>query len=112
MSQLAIIGDDIRKAREKRRMTTLEVSDKTRIPVRYVQCVEAGDFASLPGKTFIFGFTRTICAQLDLDADAYIAIIRSELFASGTGDPGIPEPSRGYASILGRIGMRRTSRLS
>jgi cytoskeleton protein RodZ len=112
VSQLAHIGEDIRKAREKRRMTTLEVSEKTRIPERYVRCVEAGDFASLPGKPFIFGFTRTICAQLDLDADAYIPIIRSELFASGTGESSIPKPSRGPAAILRRIGMRRTSRLS
>lgn len=77
-----------------RGMTRLEVSQKTRIPERYVQCVEAGDFASLPGKTFIFGFTRTICVLLDLDADEYIPIIRSEMYGSCTFGPSITPPSR------------------
>jgi cytoskeleton protein RodZ len=88
-------------------MTTLEVAQKTRIPERYVLCVEAGDFASLPGKTFVFGFTRSICALLELDADAYIPIIRSEMFGNCTGEPSIPEPIRGPRAILRRLGISR-----
>lgn len=93
-------------------MTTLEVSQKTRIPERFVQCIEAGDFASLPGKPFIFGFTRSICALLELDADAYIPIIKSEMFGSCTGEPSIPEPSRGPRAILRRLGITRKWRSS
>ena len=77
---LVLIGEKIGQAREMRHMSTLEVSRKTRIPERYVCCIEAGDFDALPGKTFVFGFTRTICGLLGLDADDYIPVIRSEMF--------------------------------
>jgi cytoskeleton protein RodZ len=104
---LALIGEEIGEARKKRRMTTLEVSQKTRIPVRYVQCVENGDFAGLPGKTFVFGFTRTICALLGLDADAYIPIINSEMYSNCAGEPSIPVPSRRSRAVLRRFRSTR-----
>lgn len=104
---MALVGEDIGKARKNRRMTTLQVSQKTRIPERYVQSVEAGDFASLPGKPFIFGFTRTICALLELDADAYIPIIRSEMYGSCAGEPSIARPSRRSLAVLRRLGIIR-----
>lgn len=104
---MAVVGEKIGKAREKRRMTTLEVSQITRISERYVQCIEAGDFASLPGKTFIFGFTRTICALLDLDADECISIIRSEMYESCTGEPSIPPRSLGAKAALMRLRFRQ-----
>lgn len=94
LSPLAHVGEEIGTARKRRRMTTLEVARITRIPERYVQCIEAGDFASLPGKPYTLGFTRTICALLTLDADAYIPIIKSELYASCTDEPGIHSPLR------------------
>jgi cytoskeletal protein RodZ len=107
---LGLVGEEIGNARKKLRLTTLQVSEKTRIPERYVIAVEAGDFASLPGKTFIFGFTRTICALLGLDADEYIAIIKSELFGNRTGEPSTPEPSRGRGAVMRRRGMGQNPR--
>jgi cytoskeleton protein RodZ len=107
LSQLARVGEEIGKARRKRRLTTLQVSQKTRIPERYVQCVEAGDFASLPGKPFIFGFTRTICALLELDADAYIPIIRSEMYGTCAGEPSITLSSRRSRGVLRWLGIIR-----
>lgn len=104
---MVIVGEEIGKARRKRRLTTLQVSQTTRIPERYVQCVEAGDFASLPGKPFIFGFTRTICALLELDADAYIPVIRSEIYGDCAGEPSIARPSRRSHPVLRWLGIIR-----
>lgn len=101
------IGDEIGRARKRRRMSTLKVSQITRIPERYVQCIEAGDFGSLPGKTFVFGFTRTICALLALDADPYIRIIRAEMYASYTDGPSIHTAPRNPLSAFARLGARR-----
>jgi cytoskeletal protein RodZ len=89
LSQLVIVGQDIAKARADRQLTTQDVSRITRIPERYVKAVEAGDFASLPGKPYIFGFTRTICGLLDLDADKYIPIIKSAMYDFCSSEPGI-----------------------
>lgn len=106
---LALIGEEIGKARRKRRMTTLQVSQKTRIPERYICCVEAGDFASLPAKPFVFGFTRTICGLLELDADAYITVIRSEMAKPQTSEPSIPTPAPKTRAVLWRLAMFRSS---
>ena len=89
MSQFLAVGRDIGKARADRQLTTQDVSRITRIPERYVKAVEAGDFACLPGKAYIFGFTRTICGLLDLDADEYIPKIRSSMNDFGSDKPGI-----------------------
>ncbi len=102
---LAVIGDEIGKARKVRRMSTLEISRITRIPERYVRCIEAGDFASLPGKPFVFGFTRSICVLLALDADAYVPVIRSELYGSCSDEPSILPPSGKAGSMLRRLGI-------
>lgn len=103
MPPLARLGEEIGAARKKRRMSTLKVAQITRIPERYVRCIEAGDFASLPGKPFVFGFTRTISTLLGLDADACIRIIRSEMYTSCNDEPGIQPLSRGPLASLRRL---------
>ncbi len=89
MSPLALIGEEIGQARARRCMTTFAVAQITRIPVRYVHCIERGDFASLPGKTYVFGFTRTICALLDMDAEKCVSVIKAEMYGGCNGGPGI-----------------------
>ena len=93
MSPLALIGEEIGQARKRRCMTTFAVAQITRIPERYVQCIESGDFASLPGKSYVFGFTRTICALLDMDAEKCILVIKAELYGGCNGGPGITHRS-------------------
>jgi cytoskeletal protein RodZ len=105
---LAKLGKEIGTARKRRRMSTFKVAQITRIPERYVQCIEAGDFASLPGKPFVFGFTRTICTLLGLDAEACIRIIRSEMYESCNDEPGIrPHSVRSRAPLWRRWGGPR-----
>lgn len=104
---LAKLGEEIGTARKRRRMSTLKVSRITRIPERYVQSIEAGDFASLPGKPFVFGFTRTISTLLGLDAEACIRIIRSEMYTSCNDEPGIQPFPRGPLAALWRFAGRR-----
>jgi cytoskeletal protein RodZ len=103
-----MVGDQIGKARKRRRMSTLRMAQITRIPERFVQCIEAGDFARLPGKPYVFGFTRTICKVLALDADACIATIKAELGACGTNTPDGAEPRPAAHAPLRRfLGLRR-----
>jgi cytoskeleton protein RodZ len=102
------IGDEIARARKRRRMSTLRVSQITRIPERYVCCIEAGDFTSLPGKTFVFGFTRTICALLALDADDYVRVIRAELYGARAAQPGdAPASTPPCRTTPGWLGIMR-----
>jgi hypothetical protein len=107
LSPLIQVGEGIRQARKARRMTTLEVARITRIPERYVRCIEAGEFVSLPGKPYAFGFTRTICALLGLDADPYIQVIRSEMYASCPDEPGIHPAGASPGAMLRRFALGR-----
>ena len=100
---LGLVGEEIGKARQQRCLTTLEVSEKPRIPERFVQCVESGDFASLPGKPFVLGFTRTICSLLGLDADKYVATIKSEMYGYRADEASIAAPPRGPDTVLRRL---------
>lgn len=104
---LAAVGDEIAKGRKRRRLSTLRVAQITRIPERYVRCIEAGEFADLPGKTFVFGFTRTICVLLELDADRLIGVIRAEMYAGCTDQPGIPPAASSPGAMLRRIALLR-----
>lgn len=100
------LGAAISQAREARGLTTLAVAQATCIAERYVQCIETGEFECLPGKTFIFGFTRTICALLDLDADEYVAVLRAELFDAAAAEPSIAGPSqRSAGRVLKWLGL-------
>ncbi len=75
MSQL---GERFRQAREARGLSITEVSTATRILPRYLQAIEAGDVASLPGDVYARGFIRNYAQLLGLPAEEMIALYRQE----------------------------------
>ena len=77
---LIAVGQLIHDAREKRDMTILELSEKTKIDARWIVVIEAGQFDRIPGRTYVLGFTRNLCSTLGLDADALVQVINSELY--------------------------------
>jgi cytoskeletal protein RodZ len=77
---LMAVGQLIHDAREKRGMTILGLSEKIKIEARWIVVIEAGQFERIPGRTYVFGFTRTICAALGLDADELVQVIKSEMY--------------------------------
>lgn len=112
----ASAGDRLRAAREAQGMTLEHVASKTRIPLRHLQAIEAGDFGALPARTYAVGFARSYAKAVALDDKAIVEQVRSELGVEGPGEryasgqalePGDPArvPSRGLvffsiASIL------------
>ena len=100
-------GALLRAEREERGLSLDHVSAETRIPVRHLETIEAGDFDALPARTYAIGFARTYARALEMD-DAHITdLVRSELNEAGPRDsvvgrgmaPGDPAklPSRGLA---------------
>ncbi|MEL6528343.1 MAG: helix-turn-helix domain-containing protein [Pseudomonadota bacterium] len=72
-------GDRLRAAREAMKVDLEHITAQTRIPVRHLQSIEAGDFDSLPSRTYAIGFARSYAREVGLD-DAEIADeVRSEL---------------------------------
>ena len=75
MSQL---GARLREAREARGLTLAAAADGTRILPRYLQALEDGDYAQLPGDVYARGFIRNYAQFLDLPADDLIQLYRRE----------------------------------
>lgn len=75
MSQL---GERFREAREARGISITEASTATRILPRYLQAIEAGDVAGLPGDVYARGFVRNYAQLLGLPAEEMVALYRKE----------------------------------
>lgn len=75
------VGEQLRSAREAKGLTLEQVAAETRIPLRHLVAMEAGEFAKLPGRTYAVGFARTYAKAVGLDPDAVAAGVRAELDA-------------------------------
>ncbi|GAB4528216.1 MAG: hypothetical protein Fur0018_14220 [Anaerolineales bacterium] len=67
------IGTQLRTARERQKLSLQDVSRKIFIRERYLQAMEAGNFAALPSRTQARGFIRLYADFLGLDAPALLA---------------------------------------
>lgn len=72
------LGERFREAREARGISVSEASTATRILPRYLQAIEAGDVASLPGDVYARGFVRNYAQLLGLPAEEMVALYRKE----------------------------------
>jgi cytoskeleton protein RodZ len=74
-------GEKLREAREARKLTLAQVAGETRIPQRHLQTIEAGDFASLPARTYAISFAKNYARMVGLDQTEIAAMVRAELDA-------------------------------
>jgi transcriptional regulator with XRE-family HTH domain len=72
-------GALLRRAREAQGLSLAEIGTRTRIPIRQLEVIEAGAFASLPSRTYAIGFARTYARALGLDEAQVTAAVRAEL---------------------------------
>ncbi|WP_242098240.1 MULTISPECIES: helix-turn-helix domain-containing protein [unclassified Sphingomonas] len=101
-------GDLLRQAREAQGLSIAEVGQRTRIPLRHLEAIEAGDYVGLPSPTYAVGFARAYARAVGADAVAIGAMVRAEVDLLGRR---IPEyepyqmadparvPSRGVAIV-------------
>jgi cytoskeleton protein RodZ len=68
-------GDQLRAARESHGLSIDAVAQHLKLAPRQVRALEDGDFAKLPGRTFIRGFARNYARLMQLDADAIVAAL-------------------------------------
>jgi cytoskeleton protein RodZ len=70
---MAGFGENLRREREMRHVSLEEISETTKISVRFLDALENEDFAKLPGGIFVRSFIRAYANYLGLDADSVIA---------------------------------------
>ncbi len=65
----ANIGLTLHEARQQRNLTLEDVEKDTKIRVRYLEAMERGDYAVLPGAVYAQGFLKTYANYLNLDGE-------------------------------------------
>ena len=88
------LGEVLRTAREARDVDLARVERDTKIRARYLQALEDGDYAELPGAVYTKGFLRNYGAYLGLDTEYLIDLYRLESSQPATEKPTVPTPPR------------------
>ncbi len=78
----ASFGEQLRLAREARGISLREISEQTRISMRYLEAIEANDFKRLPGGIFNRSFVRAYAKYIGFDekeaVEAYARAMRDQ----------------------------------
>lgn len=78
-------GDRLRAARTRAGLDLSDVASRTRIPLRHLQAIEAGDYSSFPSSTYCVGFVKAYARAVGEDEQALSQQLRIELGQDGRG---------------------------
>ncbi|WP_020593222.1 helix-turn-helix domain-containing protein [Kiloniella laminariae] len=73
------VAEILRTGREKRGQDLRGVANVLRIRYVFLEAIERGDFASLPGDTYAYGFVRTYAGYLNLNEDEIVRQFKQEV---------------------------------
>jgi len=73
----------MRRAREAAGLSLDDLAARTRVPMRHLAALEAGEYQALPGTTYAAGFSRAFARAVGLDETALVARVRAEIDAMG-----------------------------
>jgi cytoskeleton protein RodZ len=77
------VGEQLKAARDERKMSLTDVAAQTRIPIRHLEALEASDFAALPGSMYSIGFAKSYARTVGLDQLVIADEMRAELAQGG-----------------------------
>ena len=61
------IKDILKEEREKRNIKIDEIVEKTRIPLKYIELLEKGQWDKFPSKVHLLGYMKIYCEYIGLD---------------------------------------------
>lgn len=73
------VGEQLRAAREAKKMSLEDVAAQTRIPHRHLESVENSDWDKLPAPTYTIGFAKSYATVIGLERDHIAEQLRSEM---------------------------------
>ena len=86
-SGVATFGDELRRAREARGLAVETICATTKVPVRHIRALEAGDLNELPGGVFRRGFVRSYLGAVGLEESVWMKRFDQTCRENGLGDP-------------------------
>jgi transcriptional regulator with XRE-family HTH domain len=72
------VGEILQISRKNKQLSKKEVSQKTKISVKYIKALEENDFEHLPEAAFVKGFIRNYAQVVDVNPDQILAIFRRD----------------------------------
>ena len=75
----ATVAAQLRAAREVLGLSTGDIARRTRVTLRHIEALEAGDYTALPGRPYAIGFARGYALVVGLDGAAIADTVRAEL---------------------------------
>lgn len=112
------VSAQLRAARDAAGLSRKDIADRTKIPERHLISLEEGDFASVGGRAYAIGFTRSYARAVGLNDAEIAAELRAELGAIGSeddrrqtakfepGDPSrIPGRTTAWVAALGALAV-------
>jgi cytoskeletal protein RodZ len=79
MAYMPTVAEQLRTAREARKLTIHEVADTTKIRTDHIRALESGDYDMFTAPVYIRGFVRTYSTLLKLDVPQIMAVLDAEL---------------------------------
>ena len=106
-----MVGDILRREREKQGLTIADVEQGTSIRGLYIEHIERGNIAELPGLVYAKGFVRNYAKFLRMDAEQLV-----QQFAEENGSTPAPPPAERESSArrisLSTVGDESLSEIS
>src|SRR5262245_7485290 len=99
---MSSVGSSLRELRVRQGISLEEVSRATRINPRYLEALEADDFAALPPPAFTRGFIRAYCQVLQSSSDEALILYHEQT--------GTPAPVAGPQSGEQRLDLQARGR--
>lgn len=66
-SDVPTVGERLRAAREKKKLSLEDIAAQTRIPQRHLEAIETADWEKLPAPTYTVGFAKNYAGVVGLD---------------------------------------------
>jgi cytoskeleton protein RodZ len=73
------VGERLRAAREEKGFSLEDLAAETRIPLRHLESLEAGDWDQLPAPTYTIGFAKSYASAVGLDRAEIGDQLRAEM---------------------------------
>lgn len=79
MAHMPTVAEQLRTAREARKLTVHDVAETTKIRTDHIRALESGDYDAFTAPVYIRGFVRTYSTLLKLDVPQVMAALDGEL---------------------------------
>lgn len=81
------VGERLRDARVAAKLDLADIANRTRVPQRQLEALEASDYAALPSITYSVGFAKAYARAVGLAEADISRALRAEMDEAGTGGP-------------------------